>query len=119
MAKPADKAKEVKIFDMTIVIPRQVTMDKYGYDEALYLEKLEKQNYKCPICGKTPSTGKFVIDHEHVKNYKKLPPELRRKHVRGILCYFCNRFYMAKAMTTEKAKNVIEYLGRYQARLTE
>ena len=58
---------------------------KYGitYDE--YIKMLEKQNYKCKICGNTDPdiSGKikhFHIDHDH-----------KTGKVRGLLCDKCNR----------------------------
>ena len=96
--------------------PTDETLEKYGLSRLDFRMHLERQNRTCAICKKIPTTGRWYIDHEHVKNWKKLPPEKRKLYVRGILCYFCNRFYMAKAMTKEKAQNIIQYLDDYAVR---
>jgi hypothetical protein len=100
-------------------IPKKITLDRYGIDASEWLYIFESQGWMCPICKKKPKTGspsEFNIDHIHVRNYDKLPPEERRKYVRGILCQWCNRSYMAKHMTEEKAKNIILYLTQYSSR---
>lgn len=96
--------------------PTQNTLNKYGLTRPEFNIRLNLQGGTCAICKKIPTTGRWYIDHEHVKNWKNMPPEKRKLYVRGILCYFCNRFYMAKAMTKEKAENIIEYLEDYAIR---
>lgn len=66
------------------------------------------------MCGKLPKSGRLNIDHFHVKNWKKKPPEERKKYVRGLLCYMCNLFYMARGMEIYKASNIIKYLKRFE-----
>lgn len=96
-------------------IPTQKTLDKYGLTVELFNEILERQKGVCPICEKVPS-GYWHIEHEHVKNFKKLPPEERVKYIRGAVCWFCNNYYIGRAITIRKAKNVVEYLTTYEER---
>jgi len=96
--------------------PTDVTLKKYGLSRLEFKLILEGQNNVCPVCGKTPSTGRWNIDHLHRKGFKLMPPEKKRLLVRGVLCTFCNRFYLAKAMTIEKAKNIITYLEEFERR---
>lgn len=96
--------------------PTQATLNKYGLTREEMRRILERQGYICPICEKTPTTGRWVIDHEHVKGWKKMPSEKRKLYVRGVTCWFCNRNYLAKAMNKRKAKNIIEYLEAYALR---
>lgn len=70
----------------------------------------------CFVCGKMPKTGRLCIDHEHVKGWKKMPPEERKLYVRGLLCWFCNHTYVGRAITIEKSKRVTQYLEGYEAR---
>lgn len=72
---------------------------KYGITLAEYDEILAKQGGKCAICGSSESGGRkwisgskagFAIDHKHVEGYSKMPPEEKRKYVRGLLCVTCN-----------------------------
>lgn|SRR5574341_88869 len=99
-----------------IRIPSKATLKKYGLDELTYKWLLDEQGHKCPICKKVPSTGRFYIDHYHQKYYFKLPAKLRRLYIRGLLCYFCNRFFVAKGISIEKAENIVVYLKAFDAR---
>ena len=98
-----------------IIFPTEKTLEKYGLTAEDYQAMYEAQNGLCPICGKPPKKT-FYVDHQHVKGWKNLPPEKRKLYVRGLLCYFCNRFYLAKAITPEKAQNIIKYLSDYELR---
>jgi hypothetical protein len=101
-----------------IYIPKQITLDKYGLSLAEYRRMKKQQKKLCPICEKIPKDEKFRVDHDHVKGWAKLPPEERKKHVRGLVCFFCNRYYLAKAITIRKAENVAKYLRKHEARNT-
>lgn len=57
------------------------------------------------------------MDHYHVKGWKRMNPDRRRLYVRGLVCFFCNRYYISKGITVEKAKNIIAYLLRWEKRL--
>jgi hypothetical protein len=112
--------------------PTPTTLGKYGFGHgpaALnevpamdWLLLLDSQNSVCPICKKVPtpnkSTGKvrFVIDHEHVRGWKAMPPEQRRLYVRGLTCWYCNHAYLGRGITVAKAKGVVDYLSRYLER---
>lgn len=99
-----------------IVEPSKATLKKYGLTLGEWRDILTKQGGICPICEKEPSTGRFVVDHLHVKGWKKLPPEKRKTYVRGLTCWFCNRWYMSRNMTIEKARNIELYLLRFETR---
>jgi len=71
-------------------IPRKVTLDKYGITLEEWLAILEKQGYVCPICKKFPTSGRLYIEHEHIVGWKKLPPDERKKFIRGACCFICN-----------------------------
>ena len=96
--------------------PTKVTLDKYGLTEDLWIEMLQEQGGVCYICQKMPSKKRFVIDHQHVPNYKKLSPEKKRAYIRAILCWWCNKSYMGKGITLEKAQNMITLLKEYEER---
>lgn len=101
---------------MTISPPSAATLAKYGLSEGDWRTIGERQGWACAVCRKVPTTGRLCIDHEHVKGWKKLPPEKRAVYVRGLLCFFCNHYYVGRAITTEKARNVVSYLEGYAAR---
>ena len=102
------------------VIPTQKTLEKYGLTSADFMAMLEAQNFICPICGKTPNPSakdgkiRFVVDHYHAKGWKKMPPEKRRLYVRGLLCWYDNRYFLSKGITREKAQAVNEYLKEFE-----
>jgi len=104
---------------MAIAYPSPGTLNKYGLTLDDFKRILEKQGGVCPICNKVPNPSKrdgkirWVIDHYHVKGWKKMPPEKRKLYVRGICCWYCNRWYTAKGITIEKAQNIVMYLNRF------
>jgi hypothetical protein len=96
--------------------PTAATLKKYGLSAEEWLAILAAQGNVCPICKKTPSTGRWYTDHEHVRGWTKMAPELRKQFVRGILCYWCNATYVGRGMTIAKAANVVRYLAEFEAR---
>lgn len=99
-----------------IHLPLKKTLEKYGLTLDEWQSILRRQGNVCAICKIFPSTGRFYIDHEHVKGYKKMGMDEKRLYVRGLLCYMCNRFYVGRSITIEKSKNVTLYLEAYEHR---
>ena len=107
---------------MPVQTPSEVTLKKYGLSPSEWNAILERQGGVCAICRKEPSApklhpergGRLCTDHEHVKGFKKMPPEQRKKFVRGLLCYFCNHYYVGRGITVFKSQNVTAYLERYE-----
>lgn len=95
-------------------MPSKQTLQKYGLTQQEFDTLLEHQGGVCPICKKVPSTGRWVIDHEHIRGWKSLPPEQRKLYVRGILCWLDNNKALTKGMTLVKARRLVEYLERYE-----
>lgn len=109
--------------------PRLGTLRKYGLTEADWLRMCEACNCTCVICGKPFEDRPLVIDHEHVKGFKArknrksrkgktfkvrvMPPEERRKYVRGILHSYCNRF-VRKWLTLDRAEAIVAYLREFE-----
>ena len=96
--------------------PTEPTLKKYGLEQIDYRMMYEAQGGICPICEKKPKNDNFRIDHEHVKGWKKMPPEKRKLYVRGLVCMFCNRYYLAKAINQTKARNIVKFLDDYAIR---
>ncbi len=103
------------LFD-EVKLPSKETLKKYGLTSTEWLEMLAAQGGACAVCGKIPPNGRLCTDHEHVKGWKKMPPEQRKMYVRGMLCFFCNHYYCSRAITVSKAENVLTYLRRYEER---
>lgn len=96
--------------------PSKPTLSKYGLSEEEWLELAARQNEVCFVCKKLTTTGRLCIDHEHVKGWKKMPPDERKLYVRGLLCWVCNHYYVGRGISVEKAQNVSKYLIEYQNR---
>lgn len=97
-------------------IPKKPTLQRYGLTAAEWLAILLAQGNVCAICKKFPKTGKWVIDHEHVPNFKKLSPTSRKLYVRGVICHWCNSHVVGRFVTLEKAINVVAYFKSYNRR---
>jgi len=111
--------------------PSAKTLARYGLSAEEWLAILERQFGVCAVCGRLPNPPKprllksgevrqlgpqFNIDHDHIKGFKKLPPEKRKQHVRGVVCHYCNRFLLAR-ITLLKAEAVVAYLTAHNERL--
>lgn len=57
----------------------------------------------CYICG--TKEGRLCVDHIHVKGYKAMTPDKRRKYVRGILCFLCNTGIKGLEKTADGLRN--------------
>lgn len=97
--------------------PTLATLRKYGMTQEDFDAILLRQGGICPICEKAPTTGRWIIDHKHVPKYKRLPPEERKKLVRGILCWVCNNRLLTRGVTARKLRNAADYLDRFEERL--
>jgi hypothetical protein len=98
----------------TAAVPSLATLKKYGLSLIEWEARRIWQKDACAICKKLPKTGRLCIDHEHVKGWKKMPPEQRVKYVRGLLCWVCNHYYCGRGITVGKAKNLVSYLEGYE-----
>ena len=88
----------------------------YGLTEKEYDQILVQQRGRCSICGNFPKTRSLAVDHEHIKGYKKLPPEEKRRYVRGIVCFTCNWIMLSRGVTVSKARGLLRYLEDYERR---
>jgi len=100
-----------------MTMPSQATLKKYGLTQEEWDAILKRQGGICPICESVPKTGRWVTDHKHVPNYKKLPPAERKKLVRGILCWYDNNRLLTRGVTIRKLRNAADYLERFEERL--
>lgn len=92
------------------------TLQKYGLTRLEWLTMLADSGWACPICRRASSSGRYVIDHEHVRGWDAMPDEQRVLYVRGITCWTCNRYLLARDISVETAERIALYLRRYEAR---
>ena len=97
------------------------TLRKYGITQEVWYTLLDMQDGRCPVCQREFTNElRPVIDHEHVKGYKKMKSEDRAKYVRGLVCNYDNRRRIptnSKGISaTELAYNVYIYLSDYDIR---
>lgn len=92
--------------------PSIKTLCRYGLSMADWLAMAGLFGI-CHVCKRRPSSGRLVVDHEHVKGFKKLPPEQRKTYVRGLTCWNCNYRFLAKGMSLAVAQNLVNYFLRY------
>lgn len=97
-----------------IRVPTAKTLAKFGLTDIEWLILLANQDWRCGVChGKK---ARWNTDHEHVPGWMKMPPELRKIYVRGVLCWFCNKFTAPSNMQTAEARNLLGYLMAYEDR---
>jgi len=51
-----------------------------------------------------------------VRGYWDMQPERKRLYHRGLVCYMCNKFRLARGATAENLLKASEYLRAYQER---
>lgn len=94
--------------------PTAPTLRRYGITAEEWLAFVAAQGWMCPICEKRPNL--WNTDHEHVPGWKNMPPERRKKFVRGVLCWFCNHKIVRSRIESTTVERVALYLKAYEAR---
>ena len=103
-------------------VPAKSTLQRYGLDYAGWLQIIQLDvhtmpgggmSWFCPVCGEFPKGGKSVIDHQHVRGWKTMPPVERRKYVRGVVCITCNHWILTSHGTVGKFLAAADYLKRF------
>lgn len=98
----------------TARLPSKQTTAKYGLTVDEWVAILKNQGDVCYICKRLPDNLTLCVDHAHLPNFKKLPPNIRKLHVRGILCHYCNFRLLPKGLTVEKSRNITQYLEAFE-----
>ena len=102
-------------------VPSPATLKKYGLTVGEWMTLYNRYGGRCHICKREQSPEAkraFHTDHEHISGWSKMPPDERKKFVRGILCFTCNKFRMTKGTTLETARGMVEYLEEYESKRT-
>lgn len=99
-----------------ITLPKKATLKRYGLSLEEWKAMLDDQGGVCFVCEKEPPNGRLCTDHDHVKKWKKMPPDQRKLYVRGLLCSYCNLRLLRKGWTLKKLERAVEYVKRYEQR---
>ena len=99
---------------LPLQVPKKATLSKYGLSLEEWQEIAARQGYVCAVCKKLTKTGRLCIDHFHAPKWKKMPPEERKKYVRGILCFLCNTTFVGRGVTVDISKGVVAYLEAFE-----
>jgi len=97
--------------------PSQVTLDKYGLNIDEWVALWDKHEGCCHVCGRPEpedANRAMQTDHEHVKGWKKMPSAERKKYVRGLTCWVCNKFRLTRGTTLETSRGLVRYLEEYE-----
>lgn len=84
--------------------------------EAEWSEIVDRQLGLCAVCALPLAGGRTCIDHEHVRGWKRLRPQYRKRYVRGVLHSFCNSHVVGRFVTLAKALRVVRYLQEHEKR---
>ena len=98
-------------------VPQEPTLRKYGITLDEWLEMYWKYGGRCHVClqKQSPKAKRALhIEHKHVKGWKAMPPEEKKKHVRGICCFICNNRLLTRGVTPEKLRNAADYLDKHE-----
>jgi len=104
--------------------PTKATLKSKGITLEMWYNYVDMSDGKCPICERE-FTSEFrpVIDHIHVKGFKKMKPEQKQKWVRGLVCRYCNQRRLPKGSATltptEIAWNIYNFYVDYDMRCNE
>lgn len=98
---------------MGINVPTKATLVKYGLTVDAWGRILARQDGKCGACLKVPTSFRLAIDHEHVRGWKAMPTSERPQYVRGLLCYMCNHYRLARGATIANLAGAAQYLANY------
>src|SRR6266511_1355254 len=96
----------------TINPPTKATLRRYGLSEDEWRALLDEQGGVCGVCGKVPTTGRLVIDHEHRPKWKAMAPEVRKTFVRGLTCWWDNATFLGRGATVARLQAAPDYLRR-------
>ncbi len=101
--------------DQKIKAKNKRLLNLYGITYKTYVKMLEKQSHKCAICENPPKTKSLNVDHLHKKDSKKKQIKGDKSLVRGLLCFFCNKYVMGaiERRTSVPARFLIEKLNMY------
>jgi hypothetical protein len=105
-----------------VKLPALKTLATYGLTMQEWLDYLGLMSEKdarnalvpCVICERVQE--QFVVDHQHVRGWKTMPPEERKLYVRGVICRGCNYFVLPRQVGALEHENAGKYLRKFERR---
>lgn len=94
-------------------------LEHYGIDEDEYNRMLKTQGGVCKICGHPKKTRNLAVDHKHQLNFKKMKNSEKRKYLRGILCWKCNKGLELFNDNPQHLQNASQYLIDWQEKFNQ
>lgn len=86
----------------------------YGITLKEWENMFEEQHGVCWICGALPPSGRLSVDHIHIKGFKSMMAEEKKKYVRALLCYMCNTGLKGFEKTIDGRRNRQSLEGTYR-----
>ena len=99
-----------------IQLPRSRTCEEYGLTLETWQHIAARQGWACGVCHKKPKNKRLVVDHVHISGWRRMPPEVRRRYVRGLCCMSCNHFVLTRYADALKHRQAAEYLEDFERR---
>lgn len=87
-------------------------LNSYGITESEWMDRFNARNGRCAVCKN--EAKRLCVDHYHIKGYDTMAPQEKKKYWRGLICWRCNYFYLARGMNIEMAESVMTYLQEYE-----
>ncbi len=92
-------------------------LNRFGISLEEYNYKLEQQKGVCFVCKEMPTTKRLAVDHLHIKGFKAMSREDKKKYVRGLLCWQCNVMIgkLEKRISGNRMRleGTVEYFSKY------
>ena len=112
-SKPATLDKE---HVGAVRVPSRQTLKRYGLTREEWEAILGRQGGACGVCGGVPASGTLHVEHEHARGFKGMPPEQKRRFVRGLACWRCNSNLLRVGITPAMLRAAADFLEAYAAR---
>lgn len=90
----------------------------YGITLKEFDDLLISQGMACAVCKKIQP--RMCVDHIHIKGFKAMSLEEKKKYVRGIACFMCNTGFKSFEKTVDGVRNrqalngTFEYFKKYK-----
>jgi hypothetical protein len=103
------KSKPVNDIDKKREQKNKRLYNTYG----ITIEEYEQKAHEgCEVCNRKGVV--LCVDHIHVAGFKKMPPEEKKKYVRGIACFMCNTGFKSFEKTKDGERNRQSLEGTYR-----